>query len=121
MPETRYSLAEWRTAKVQPDYHIAVKGMFHSVPYDYIGYRVEVNVSEESVEIYFNHMRIASHPTLIGTYGQPPDGAGTYAGHALITAMNFYHVCHLIYHTVPVPLPLLAILFYQGNLISPTD
>ncbi|WP_444685469.1 IS21 family transposase [Alkalicoccus luteus] len=70
MPETRYSLAEWRTAKVQPDYHIAEKGMFYSAPYDYIGYWVEVKVSEESLEIYFNHMRIASHPTLIGTYGQ---------------------------------------------------
>ncbi|SFM18536.1 IS21 family transposase [Salibacterium qingdaonense] len=70
LPAKPYQMAEWRTAKVQPDYHISVKSMFYSVPYDYIRKQVDVRVSDTAVEVYFHHMRIASHPTLYGKYGQ---------------------------------------------------
>ncbi|WP_240377292.1 IS21 family transposase [Bacillus piscicola] len=70
LPAKDYQMSEWRTAKVQPDYHISVKSMFYSVPYEYIGKQVDVKVSEEAIEVYFHHMRIASHRTLYGKYGQ---------------------------------------------------
>lgn len=70
LPLKTFALSEWRTAKVQPDYHICVKGMFYSVPYDYIGSQVDVNLSQEALKVYFHHMRIASHATLSGRYGQ---------------------------------------------------
>src|SRR5690625_7566611 len=44
--------------------------MFYSVPHELIGKEVEINVSPKIVEIYFNHMRVASHPTLYGKFGQ---------------------------------------------------
>lgn len=70
LPEIPYKMSEWRTAKVRPDYHVSVESMFYSVPYEYINRQVEVRLSENLVEIYFNHMRIASHKRLYGKFGQ---------------------------------------------------
>lgn len=44
--------------------------MFYSVPHELIGKEVEIKISPKIVEIYFNHMRVVSHPTLYGKYGQ---------------------------------------------------
>ena len=70
LPETPYRLSEWRTAKVRPDYHISINSMFYSVPYEIIGKDVDVRVSDRMIEVYFNHMRVASHQTLYGKFGQ---------------------------------------------------
>jgi transposase len=70
LPDTPYKLSVWRTAKVRPDYHISVESMFYSVPYEYINRQVEVRITEQLIEIYFNHMRIASHKRLHGRFGQ---------------------------------------------------
>jgi len=70
LPTTPYRLSEWRTAKVRPDYHISIDSMFYSVPYELIGKAVDVRVSDSTIEIYFNHLRAASHQTLYGKFGQ---------------------------------------------------
>uniref|UniRef100_UPI0026EA4595 IS21 family transposase n=1 Tax=Alkalibaculum bacchi TaxID=645887 RepID=UPI0026EA4595 len=70
LPATSYKMSEWRTAKVRPDYHISVESMFYSVPYEYINRQVEVKLSERFLEVFFNHMRIASHKRLYGKFGQ---------------------------------------------------
>lgn len=70
LPSTPYKMSEWKTAKVRPDYHISVESMFYSVPYEYINRQVEVRMTDNLVEIYFNHMRIASHRRLYGKFGQ---------------------------------------------------
>ena len=70
LPNSPYRLSEWRKAKVRPDYHITINSMFYSVPHELIGKEVEIKVSQQLVEIYFNHMRVASHPTLYGKFGQ---------------------------------------------------
>src|SRR5699024_5949174 len=70
LPATPYRMSEWRTAKVRPDYHISINSMFYSVPYELIGKEVDVKVSDSTIEIYFNHIRAASHQTLYGKYGQ---------------------------------------------------
>lgn len=44
--------------------------MFYSVPYELIGKEVDVKVSDNTIEIYFNHLRAASHQTLYGKFGQ---------------------------------------------------
>lgn len=44
--------------------------MFYSVPYELIGKEVNVKVSDSTIEVYFNHIRAASHQTLYGKYGQ---------------------------------------------------
>lgn len=70
LPASPYKMSEWKTAKVRPDYHISVESMFYSVPYEYINRQVEVKLSDNLVEIFFNHMRIASHKRLYGKFGQ---------------------------------------------------
>lgn len=44
--------------------------MFYSVPYEYISRQVEIRLSETLVEVYFNHMRVASHKRLYGKFDQ---------------------------------------------------
>lgn len=70
LPITPYKMSEWKTAKVRPDYHLSVESMFYSVPYEYINRQVEVKLSDDLVEIFFNHMRVASHKRLYGKFGQ---------------------------------------------------
>lgn len=70
LPATSYKMSEWKSAKVRPDYHVSIESMFYSVPYEYINRQVEVKLSDNLVEILFNHMRVASHKRLYGKFGQ---------------------------------------------------
>ena len=81
LPATRFELAEHRTATVQFNYHIAVDKMYYSVPYQYIKDKVDVRVTDTTIEIFKDFRRIASHKRLYGRPGQystvlehmPPD------------------------------------------------
>ena len=66
----RNELAEWKQATVQFNYHIAVDRIFYSVPYQYIKNKVDVRITDTTVEIFYNHNRIASHRRLYGRSGQ---------------------------------------------------
>ncbi|QXN87200.1 transposase [Tetragenococcus halophilus] len=67
---TRLKLSEWRTAKVQLNYHVQVDRMYYSVPYEYIQSDVDIRLSKDLIEVYFKESRIASHKRLKGTIGQ---------------------------------------------------
>jgi transposase len=66
----RYQLSEWKTAKVQLNYHIQVNLMYYSVPYEYVKSQVDVRITKDLIEVYFKDMRIASHKILLGEVGQ---------------------------------------------------
>ena len=70
LPATPYELAEWRTATVQFNYHISFDGMLYSVPYEFIKRKVDVRVTETTIEIFYKHNRVASHRRLFGRKGQ---------------------------------------------------
>lgn len=70
LPATPFELAEWKQATVQFNYHIAVDKMYYSVPYQYIKNKVDVRITDTTVEIFYNHNRIASHRRLHGRSGQ---------------------------------------------------
>ena len=70
LPATPYELAEWKQATVQFNYHISFAGMLYSVPYEYIKKKVDVKVTDTTIEIFYNHNRIASHRRLKGRPGQ---------------------------------------------------
>lgn len=70
LPATRFELADWKQATVQFNYHISVDRMLYSVPYEYIKKKVDVRVTEHTIEIFYNHNRIASHRRLTGRPGQ---------------------------------------------------
>ncbi|MFZ3372677.1 MAG: IS21 family transposase [Desulfitobacteriaceae bacterium] len=70
LPSTPYELAVWKIATVQFNYHIAVDKMHYSVPYEYIKHKVDVRITRNVVEVFFNNHRICSHPRLHGRPGQ---------------------------------------------------
>ena len=70
LPATRFELSDWKTATVQFNYHIAVDKMYYSVPYQYIRNKVDVRITETTIEIFIKHNRIASHRHLYGRPGQ---------------------------------------------------
>ncbi|SDZ69093.1 Transposase [Evansella caseinilytica] len=70
LPQTRYKLTEWKTAKVQLNYHIQVERMYYSVPYEYVREYVDIRLTTDLIEFYFKDVRIASHKRLSGEIGQ---------------------------------------------------
>ena len=62
LPDGRYVYAEWKTAKIAPDYHIETEGHKYSVPYRFIGKKVDVRISSQTVEVFEGGVKISSHP-----------------------------------------------------------
>lgn len=61
LPPRPYEFAEWKKAKVHPDYHIEVGRAYYSVPYRLVGERVEVRLTVSVVEIFHGGQLIAAH------------------------------------------------------------
>src|SRR6266480_110460 len=61
LPVDPYQYAEWRRARVAPDYHVEVQGHFYSVPSRMIRQVVEVRATEATIEVFHRGTRIASH------------------------------------------------------------
>ncbi len=61
LPATRYQFGEWKTARVNIDYHIEVERHFYSVPYALVHQEVDVHLTGETVEILHRGVRVASH------------------------------------------------------------
>ena len=60
-PTTPYSYAEWKRARVAPDYHIEVADHYYSVPSKLIREMVDARITSATVEIFHRGQRIASH------------------------------------------------------------
>ena len=61
LPATRYQFGEWKTARVNIDYHIEVERHYYSVPYALVHQEVDVHLTGETVEILHRGVRVASH------------------------------------------------------------
>jgi transposase len=61
LPATRYTFAEWRSAKVNIDYHISVAKHLYSVPYQLAGEQLDVRMTATTVEAFHKHRRVVSH------------------------------------------------------------
>ena len=75
LPASPFEYAEWKTAKVHPDYHVDVERSFYSVPHGLIGRKVQIRLTQRTVEIFHNHKRVAAHVR-----------RSPYGGHATIAA-----------------------------------
>lgn len=64
LPARPYEYAQWKCAKVHPDYHIEVERAYYSVPYRHIGARVEVRLTARMIEIFLHRELLAAHPRL---------------------------------------------------------
>jgi transposase len=61
LPNAAYCYAEWKRARVAPDYHIEIAGHYYSVPSKLIREIVETRITSATVEIFHKGQRVASH------------------------------------------------------------
>jgi len=61
LPLNRFTYAEWSRAKVNIDYHIEVDHHYYSVPYQLIHARLDVRLTDTTVEVLFKARRVALH------------------------------------------------------------
>lgn len=69
LPQDRYQYAEWRSAKVNIDYHVVVDKHFYSVPHHLVGQQLDVRLTSTTVEVLLKGRRVASHPRSYVTGG----------------------------------------------------
>jgi len=61
LPANPYELAQWKSCRVNIDYHVEVDHRFYSVPYQLVHEQVEMRYTASIVEAYFKGNRVASH------------------------------------------------------------
>jgi hypothetical protein len=61
LPPQPWQQASWTTAKVHPDCHLQAAGARYSVPFQYVGKRLDVRLGDKTVEIYDGASLITSH------------------------------------------------------------
>lgn len=61
LPTQPYEYAYWQQAKVHIDYHVVFDKHYYSVPYTLMGKKVDIRVTEKTVEIFYQRQRQASH------------------------------------------------------------
>ncbi len=61
LPPRPWELVSWTTAKVQADCHLQVAGARYSVPYRFIGQRLDVRLGSKTVEVYQGAELITTH------------------------------------------------------------
>ena len=61
LPSTPFPFAEWKTVRVNIDYHVEIYRHYYSVPYQHVHEELEARISETSIEIFRKGCRIAIH------------------------------------------------------------
>lgn len=62
LPIHPYEAGEWKTCRVNIDYHIIVEHHPYSVPFQLLGEEVEARFTGTMVEVYYKGRRLDSHP-----------------------------------------------------------
>jgi hypothetical protein len=66
LPRNVFEMSAWKKATVAFNYHIGVDDHYYSVPFDYIKRVVDVRLTKNIVEVFFEGTRLCSHPRLYG-------------------------------------------------------
>jgi hypothetical protein len=61
LPAVPFEIVTWHQAKVALDCHVQVANTLYSVPYRYVGKRVDVKLGSRIVEIYLDYELIKTH------------------------------------------------------------
>jgi len=61
LPSKPYQYAEWKKATVNIDYHIEVERHYYSVPYQLIKNKIDVRITQTTIECFYKNNRVASH------------------------------------------------------------
>ena len=61
LPSERFAYGEWKSAKVNIDYHLEYDHHYYSVPYALLGEDLDVRATRTTVEIFRSRERVTSH------------------------------------------------------------
>jgi len=61
LPARPFEAASWQTAKVGPDCHISVGGSLYSVPFRFIGRRLDVRLTDALVQVFTEGELVKTH------------------------------------------------------------
>lgn len=61
LPAERYAYGEWKTVRVNIDYHVEYDHHWYSAPYQLTQQEVEIHATATMVEIFHRGIRVASH------------------------------------------------------------
>ena len=61
LPAQAYQFAEWKKATVNVDYHIEVDRHYYSVPHTLITKKIDVRITNNTIECFYKSKRVASH------------------------------------------------------------
>ena len=64
LPAEPYEYAEWKKARVNIDYHVAIDANYYSVPYQLVNESIDVRITLTGVECFHKNKRVASHSRL---------------------------------------------------------
>jgi len=70
LPPCRFELAEYKTVKVYPDYHVQIDSMRYSVPYRLVGKDCEARITTDKITVMFGKETVAAHQRMYGRKGQ---------------------------------------------------
>ena len=86
LPTAPYQYAEWKKCRVAPDYHVEIADHYYSVPSRLIREQLEARVTDTTIEILYNGVRVASHPALRRDVGIRPIDIHSWRSHPLSRA-----------------------------------
>jgi transposase len=66
LPIQDFNLAKVGVRKVYHDCHVFINHNYYSVPYQYVGQEVDIEVGNNLIKIYFNQQIIATHTEKLG-------------------------------------------------------
>lgn len=69
LPDQRYPFVDWKTAKVNIDYHVEVDRHFYSVPYQLVGEQVDVRLGQQT--LFFGMAQALVHGALLAYFPAP--------------------------------------------------
>ena len=61
LPAQPYCFGDWKTLRVNIDYHVELERHYYSVPYQLIGQQVDARWTATTVEIFHRGLRVTSH------------------------------------------------------------
>jgi transposase len=70
LPMERFSVPEWKIARVNIDYHVEFERHYYSVPHKFVGETADIKATMLAVEIFSGGKRIAIHPRVRGSIGR---------------------------------------------------
>ena len=68
LPQNPFEFATWKIATVQYNYHVSIDSQNYSVPFEHIKRKVDIRITRNTIEVFYENERICSHARL---YGRP--------------------------------------------------